>query len=201
MQIYWNKRKRLHKKRVQLPHDWFGTKTWPPFHCFGTQIWPPWSQVKTHNKKGYNALVFCRKCPVSGIRWRHRTAMSLVGYRWRLGRAILMISYYAYMTYWSKARRSLREESSQDATWSFLSLVAAVSGRNWTQNPIVKGKNFLFLPLLLVECFLTVLGETNSQEISINRPGKWNLLIRHICEWVHKLQEFNFNIGHSNPQN
>ena len=36
MQIYWNKRKRLHKKRVQLPQDWFGTQTWPPFHCFGT---------------------------------------------------------------------------------------------------------------------------------------------------------------------
>ena len=102
-----------------------------------------------------------------------------------------------------EARRPLREES-QETTCSFLSLVAAVSGRNWTQNPIVKGKNFLFLPLLLVECFLTVLGETNSQEISINRPRKWNPLIRHIsvemkinminiaqCEWVHKLQEFN----------
>ena len=25
MQIYWNKRKRLHKKRVQLPQDLFGT--------------------------------------------------------------------------------------------------------------------------------------------------------------------------------
>ena len=49
MQIYWNKRKRLHKKRVQLPQDWFGTPTWPPFHCFGTQIWPPWRHVKTHN--------------------------------------------------------------------------------------------------------------------------------------------------------
>ena len=34
MQISWNKRKRLHKKRVQLPEDWFGTPTWPPFHCF-----------------------------------------------------------------------------------------------------------------------------------------------------------------------
>ena len=41
MQIYWNKRKRLHKKRVQFPQDWFGTPTWPPFHCFGTPIWPP----------------------------------------------------------------------------------------------------------------------------------------------------------------
>ena len=34
------KRERLHKKRVQLPQDWFGTSTWPPFHCFGTPIWP-----------------------------------------------------------------------------------------------------------------------------------------------------------------
>ena len=41
MQIYWNKRKRLHEKRVQLPEDWFGSPTWPPFHCFGTPIWPP----------------------------------------------------------------------------------------------------------------------------------------------------------------
>ena len=47
MQIYWNKRGRLHKKRVQLSEDWFGTPTWPPFHCFGTQIWPPWRHVKT----------------------------------------------------------------------------------------------------------------------------------------------------------
>ena len=47
MQIYGNKRKRLHKKRVQLPEDWFGTPTWPPFHCFGTPIWPPWRHVKT----------------------------------------------------------------------------------------------------------------------------------------------------------
>ena len=46
-QIYWNKRKRLHKKRVQLPHDWFGTPTWPQFHCFGTPIWSLWRQVKT----------------------------------------------------------------------------------------------------------------------------------------------------------
>ena len=47
MQIYWNKRKRLHKKRGQLPEDWFGTPTWPPFHCFGTPIWPSWRHVKT----------------------------------------------------------------------------------------------------------------------------------------------------------
>ena len=34
MQIYWNKRKRFHNKRIQIPQDWFGTLTWPPFHCF-----------------------------------------------------------------------------------------------------------------------------------------------------------------------
>ena len=47
MQIYRNKRKRLHKKRVQLPEDWFGTPIWPPFHCFGTPKWLPWRHVKT----------------------------------------------------------------------------------------------------------------------------------------------------------
>ena len=47
MQIYWNKRRRLHKKRVRLPQDWFGTPTWRPFHCSGTPIWPPWRHVKT----------------------------------------------------------------------------------------------------------------------------------------------------------
>ena len=37
MQIYWHKRKCLHKKRIQLPQDWFGTLTWPPFHCLRHQ--------------------------------------------------------------------------------------------------------------------------------------------------------------------
>ena len=41
MQIYRNKRKRLHKKRVQLPQDWFRTPTWASFYFFGTPIWPP----------------------------------------------------------------------------------------------------------------------------------------------------------------
>ena len=36
MQIYGNKRKFLHKKRVQLPQD-----------LFGAPIWPPWRHVKT----------------------------------------------------------------------------------------------------------------------------------------------------------
>ena len=36
MQIYWNKRRRLHKKKFKLPRDLFGTPTWPPFHCLGS---------------------------------------------------------------------------------------------------------------------------------------------------------------------
>ena len=51
MLIYWNKRMHLHEKRVQLPEDFLGTPTWPPFHCFGTPIWPPWRHVKTLYKK------------------------------------------------------------------------------------------------------------------------------------------------------
>ena len=51
MQIYWNKRKSLHKKRVQLPQELFGIPTWPLFHCFGTPTWPPWRHEKTlYNK-------------------------------------------------------------------------------------------------------------------------------------------------------
>ena len=30
MLINWHKIKCLHKKRVQLPQDWFGAPTWPP---------------------------------------------------------------------------------------------------------------------------------------------------------------------------
>ena len=41
MQIYWNKRKRLLKKRVQLPRDWFGDTNMSAVSCFGTPIWPP----------------------------------------------------------------------------------------------------------------------------------------------------------------
>ena len=37
MQSYWHKRKRIHEKRFQLPWDWFGTPTWPPFYCFRRQ--------------------------------------------------------------------------------------------------------------------------------------------------------------------
>ena len=57
MQIYWNKRKPLHEKRVRLTNDWFGTPTWLPFHCLGTPIWPPWPHVKTL----HSAVLTCRK--------------------------------------------------------------------------------------------------------------------------------------------
>ena len=57
MRIYWKKRKRLHKKRVQLPLDWFGSPTWPLFHCLETPIWPPWRHLETlHIKYGIDAL-------------------------------------------------------------------------------------------------------------------------------------------------
>ena len=41
LQINWNKIEHLHKKRVQLPQDWFRTPTWLPFHGLGTPIWLP----------------------------------------------------------------------------------------------------------------------------------------------------------------
>ena len=47
MLILTNKRKFLHKKRVQFPQGCLGTPTWPPFHWFGTPIWPPWRHVNT----------------------------------------------------------------------------------------------------------------------------------------------------------
>ena len=47
VQIYWNKKKRLHKERVELPQHYFGIPTWSPFHCFGTPIWPLLRHVKT----------------------------------------------------------------------------------------------------------------------------------------------------------
>ena len=40
MEIYRNERERLHKNRVQIPQDWFGIPTRPPFHCFETPISP-----------------------------------------------------------------------------------------------------------------------------------------------------------------
>ena len=70
MQIYWNKRKRLHKKRVQLPEVWFGTPTWPPFHCFGTPIWPPWRHVKTLLNKPFPSLCSKTRLSAQPLMWK-----------------------------------------------------------------------------------------------------------------------------------
>ena len=46
MQIYQNKRKFLHQKRLQIPQDRLGSPTWPPSHCFGTPIRLKYRHVK-----------------------------------------------------------------------------------------------------------------------------------------------------------
>ena len=56
MLINTNKRKLLHKKRVQFQLGCLDTPTWPPFYCFGTPIWPPWRHVnisRSHVKVFY----------------------------------------------------------------------------------------------------------------------------------------------------
>ena len=35
------------RKEFNSQRNWFGTPTWPPFHCFGTPIWPLWLHVKS----------------------------------------------------------------------------------------------------------------------------------------------------------
>ena len=45
MLIYMNKRKFLHKRRVQFPQSCLWTTTWLPFHCFETPTPPLWRQV------------------------------------------------------------------------------------------------------------------------------------------------------------
>lgn len=37
--MYWYKRKFLHKLKVHLPHDWFGTTKWPPFRTWRDVTW------------------------------------------------------------------------------------------------------------------------------------------------------------------
>ena len=58
MQMYWNKRKRLHKKRVQLLQDWFGTR-----------IWPPWRHVKTP-KRVFSHDVMSISAILCGVPWQ-----------------------------------------------------------------------------------------------------------------------------------
>ena len=57
LKIYRNKRKRLHKKRVQLPQDCFGTPIWPPFHYSGTPIWPLVTSCELKKKDETDRLV------------------------------------------------------------------------------------------------------------------------------------------------
>ena len=51
MQIYCNNRKFLHKKRVQLQQDWFGTPTWLPFHCSETPTAVTYSAFLSNGEK------------------------------------------------------------------------------------------------------------------------------------------------------
>ena len=60
-QIYWNKRKRLHKKTVQLPQDWFRTRTWPPFHCFNLgHKYGRRDVMWKHSRKCFKKLRICK---------------------------------------------------------------------------------------------------------------------------------------------
>ena len=63
MPIYGNKRNCLHKKRVQLPQDWFGTQTWLPFHCFHVMndTYLSIQQSSIFSRKRWNKMVFCWK--------------------------------------------------------------------------------------------------------------------------------------------
>ena len=138
-------------------------------------------------------------CLISGIRWRHRTWIQVeTGERYTDD--ILLRIHNVLM----EAQRPLREER-QKTTWSFLSLVAAVSGRNWTQNPIVKGKNFLFFTLIIGWVFFdcswanefagTFYQQTTKMKSAylrhISVEMKINMIDIAQCEWVHRLQEFN----------
>ena len=77
MLIYWNKRKHLQEKRVQLPQDLLGTPTWLQFHCFRTPIWPPWRHVKTP----YNKLDLPRPFLYPEI---HNTTQHMHFIRWHI---------------------------------------------------------------------------------------------------------------------
>ena len=74
MQMYWNKRKRLHKKRVQLLQDWFGTR-----------IWPPWRHVKTP-KRVFSHDVMSISAILCGVPWQWNG-------RWDIGVANPVLSF------------------------------------------------------------------------------------------------------------
>ena len=80
MQIYWNKRKRLHKKRVQLPQDWFGDTNMAAVLLFwDTNMAAMTSCENTQSEK----TVYCTThthilCKVSSFYWN---PFIFVGYR------------------------------------------------------------------------------------------------------------------------
>ena len=74
MQNYWNKRKFLHKKRVQSPQDCLEHQHGPSFivlehqhgryfYCFWTPTWQTWRRVKTLYSQGEYTDV---KYPIPG---------------------------------------------------------------------------------------------------------------------------------------
>ena len=67
MQIYCNKRKCSHKKRVQLPKVEFGTPKWLPFHCFRKPIWPPWWKRSIHETSIISSISGYWKISPGGI--------------------------------------------------------------------------------------------------------------------------------------
>ena len=79
MQTYWNKIKDLHKKRVQVPEDLFGTPKWPPFYCFGTPIWPPRRHVKTLYRVIGLATVAVKTLDSTILRINHNTEDNYLG--------------------------------------------------------------------------------------------------------------------------
>ena len=99
MQIYWNKRKLLHKKRVQLPEDILGTPMWPPRRHVKTlyskagykdltepnvHMHVPSYQLKAQTNTPTNSFFFCsfilyvdvQKSPSSDFIWRDFVASS-----------------------------------------------------------------------------------------------------------------------------
>ena len=100
MLIYSNKRKVLHKKRVQVqfPQGCLGTPTWPPFLCFGTLIWPPWH----HEKRLYIWIRFLRIYVCRCHRGRRVGYVLMLDYVWNV--PMLMISLWQN---WTTEKRSV----------------------------------------------------------------------------------------------
>ena len=115
--------------------------------------------------------------------------------RWRLGRGILV--HYTYMTCWSTSRvengadnlSALVEKFDLSLSSCCHYLLNSKSNRErWELSFLTVIIGWVF--------FFTVLGATNSQEISVNTDHGnetcWSCIFR--SRWVHKLQEFNLFI-------